>query len=244
MKRRIKVTIAYDGTNFFGFQVQKDSRTVQGVIEEVLKKMHGYWVKIVASGRTDRGVHANGQVFHFDSRLEYPIENFKILFRGELPDDIVVREFEEVEKPFHARFGVKDKEYRYFINVGEKDPTLRNNRWFVNEEINFDMLNEAISVFVGTHNFRSFGGGKEHTNCVRTISSINLVWVDDKTFYLSFLGNGFLRYMVRVLVRCLLDVAKGKMTKKQLEELMKLEDRAAAPSPAPPMGLFLWKVNY
>ncbi len=244
MKRRIKVTVAYDGTNFFGYQVQKDARTVQGVIEEVLKKMHGYWVKTVASGRTDRGVHANGQVFHFDSRLEYPIENFKILFRGELPEDIVVREFIEIPKPFHARFGVVEKEYRYFINVGEKDPTLRNNRWFINEAIDFNLLELATKIFIGEHNFRSFGGGKEHTNCIRTISQIEIKWIDENTFFLSFTGNGFLRYMVRVLVRCIVDVAKGKMSLEELVKLMEAEDRASAPSPAPPMGLFLWRVDY
>ncbi len=243
MKRKFKVTIAYDGADFFGYQVQGELRTIQGEIEKVLKNMHGYWVKTVASGRTDRGVHANGQVFHFESRLEYPIENFKILFRGELPSDIVVREFIEVDRVFHARFGVREKEYRYFINTGLKDPTLRNNRWFVND-INIKKILEAKEVFEGTHDFRSFGGGKEHTNCVRTISEIKLVWIDEETFYLSFIGNGFLRYMVRVLVKCLIEVGLSNLTKGDLQKLMEKKDRAIAPSPAPPMGLFLWEVKY
>ncbi|GAE93718.1 tRNA pseudouridine synthase A [Gracilibacillus boraciitolerans JCM 21714] len=157
---RLKATISYDGTNFAGYQIQPNARTVQGKLENVLTKMHkGQPVRVIASGRTDQGVHAVGQVIHFDTNLEIPVENWKKALNTMLPEDIEVLHITRVADHFHARFDVKNKEYRYILlHTEKKDIFQRHYSYFIKEQLNLDAMKKASSCFLGTHDFTSFCG--------------------------------------------------------------------------------------
>jgi tRNA pseudouridine38-40 synthase len=244
--QRYKAIIAYDGSGFLGYQVQPKGRTVQAEFEAVLKKIHkGTPVKVVGSGRTDAGVHARGQVIHFDSPLGIPAERWPVALNSLLPDDLSVLSVEKVEKSFHARFNAVGKEYRYQLLLsGMRDPFLRNYAYRYHFALNVEAMKEAARYLVGTHDFTSFCAAKtEVVDKVRTIREIEFLREGD-LLTIRFVGNGFLYNMVRILVGTLLEVGAGDRSPEEIVSILEAKDRRVAGKTAPAHGLYLWEVFY
>lgn len=243
---KYKCVIAYDGTDFAGYQVQPAKRTIQSEFEAVLAQMHkGTIIKVTASGRTDSGVHAKGQVLHFESPLTFPTENWIKAFSALLPTDIIVLEVDIVPDDFHARFHTTGKEYRYIVARSKlRDPFKRNYAYHYPYPLNVEAMREAISYLIGTHDFTSFCSAKtEVVDKVRTIKEMDFEESDDFLVF-RFVGEGFLYNMVRILVGTLLDVGSGKMSPHDMSGILDKKDRSFAGKTAPAQGLYLWKVFY
>lgn len=243
---RLKCTIEYDGTHFSGFQVQPKGRTVQGEIEKAIKKLHkGEDIRIQPSGRTDAGVHAHGQVIHFDSPLAIPAERWMMALNTLLPADIVVTDVEIVDENFHARYDVVKKEYRYFLlNQKNRNVFRKDHTYYYPYPINLDQILEGAKYLLGTHDFTSFCSTKsDKENKIRTIEEIE-IWKDGNEIVFRFVGNGFLYNMVRIIVGTLLKVGQGKLAPEDIKLILEKKDRQAAGKTAPAHGLHLWRVWY
>lgn len=244
--RRYKCIVSYDGSSFFGYQLQPNKRTIQGEIENVLQRLHkGQYVRIQASGRTDAGVHAIGQVFHFDSPLQIPMFKWEKALNSLLPKDITIKEVEEVSIDFHSRFDVVGKEYRYFVHLTNKrDPFRRNFVYSYPFSLDSEAIKRGMSHLIGTHDFTSFCSAKtEVENKVRTIYFIKLIEENDMLIF-KFSGNGFLYNMVRIMVGTLLEIGRGDREPDSILEVLEKRDRSFAGKTAPAEGLYLWEVKY
>lgn len=245
--KKIKCTFSYDGTNFSGSQIQPNKRTVQAEMEKALSKIHkGNPVRLYPSGRTDSGVHARGQVAHFDTMLEMPPENWQKALNALLPKDLFVVHVEEVEANFHAQFDAMEKEYRYIVlNKKERDVFKRNYMYYYPYPLQIEKIQQACKLFEGTHDFTSFCSARSTVkgSKVRTLNEVRCEENDDEiTFILR--GNGFLYNMVRIIVGVLLEVGSGKTTERDIEQMFAAKDRTFAGKTAPPEGLYLWHVKY
>jgi tRNA pseudouridine38-40 synthase len=244
--QRLKCTIAYDGTLFAGYQIQPNKRTIQEEFEKALKKLHKEnEVKVYASGRTDARVHAKGQVLHFDTSLDIPLDRWSIAINSILPLDISVLEVEKVPANFHARFDAQRKEYRYFIYPSPtRDPFKRNYATFFPNKLNLDAIREALPLFLGTHDFSSFCAAKtEVQDKIRTIYEIELLEEDDM-LVLRYVGSGFLYNMVRIMTGTLLEIGIGNRKAESITHALMKKDRSLSGKTAPAEGLYLWKVLY
>ncbi|WP_270940413.1 tRNA pseudouridine(38-40) synthase TruA [Romboutsia lituseburensis] len=244
--RNIKMTIKYDGSRYKGFQRLKDTdMTIQGKIENVLSKMTNESIEIIGSGRTDMGVHANGQVANFKTNSELSIKKMHDYLYEYLPEDIVIINMEEVDDRFHSRYNAKSKIYLYKIDNNKyHDPFLRKYTTHVEKKLDLELMREASKYLIGEHDFTSFASSKSKKKSnVREIHSIeikehhNLVEI-----YVH--GNGFLYNMVRIIVGALLDVGSHRKTPQDIKEMLELKDRSKASDTAPSKGLILHKVNY
>ncbi|WP_058305702.1 tRNA pseudouridine(38-40) synthase TruA [Gracilibacillus massiliensis] len=244
---RLKATISYDGTHFSGYQIQPNGRTVQGKIENVLTKMHkGKAVRVIASGRTDQGVHAVGQVIHFDTDLEIPLVNWKKALNTMLPDDIEVVDIQLATEDFHARFDVKEKEYRYFVlNSDKRDIFKRNFYYFVKDKLDLKAIQLAANHFLGSHDFTSFCGTNTNVkgDKIRTVTNISVEQSGDNIIF-KVRGTGFLYNMVRIIVGTLLEVGLNKRNPDDILQIISQKDRSQAGNTAPAQGLYLWEVSY
>ncbi|MEH7096394.1 tRNA pseudouridine(38-40) synthase TruA [Neobacillus vireti] len=244
--QRYKSIISYDGSGFFGYQVQPNKRTVQFELETALAKMHkGEHIKVFASGRTDAGVHAKGQVIHFDSPLPISEEKWEIALNSLLPQDISVLSVIKADSSFHARFDTVGKEYRYVLQLSKmRDPFQRNFSVHYPYDLNIAAMKEASCFFIGTHDFTSFCSAKtEVEDRIRTIETIDFLQ-DNDFLTLRFVGNGFLYNMVRILTGTLLEVGLGKRKPEEMPDILVKVDRRFAGKTAPAQGLYLWKVFY
>jgi len=243
--QRIKCIISYDGSLFSGYQVQVDKRTVQGEIEAVLTKMHKTAVKVIASGRTDAGVHAYGQVIHFDTTLDIPAARWVQALNAMLPHDISVLSAEYAEPSFHARYDAKGKKYRYVIDLRKiRDPLKRNYSFHYPHDINVERIEKAIPYIVGTHDFSSFcAANTDVLDKVRTIYSIQCL-LEGNQLTLTYSGNGFLYNMVRILTGTLVEIGNGKRKPEEMKDIISAMDRGAAGKTAPAQGLYLQEVYY
>ncbi|MBU8880211.1 tRNA pseudouridine(38-40) synthase TruA [Bacillus sp. FJAT-29790] len=244
--QRYKCIVSYDGTRFAGYQVQPNKLTVQSEIERALNKLHkGIDIKISASGRTDAGVHAKGQVFHFDSQLNIPCSKWAVALNSLLPDDIVIVKVEAAESDFHARFDAKGKEYRYYVHLSPtRDPFRRNFAYQYPYSLDIRAMKEALPYLIGKHDFTSFCSAKTDVeDKVREITKIEL-HEDGELLVFRFVGNGFLYNMVRILVGTLIEVGSGGMAPHSIPEIVEGKDRALAGKTAPGQGLYLWEVFY
>lgn len=239
---RIKATIAYDGTNYYGYQAQKNKRTIQEEIENALEIINKKRIVSYASGRTDGHVHAKGQVLHFDTLIKMEKENWKRALNSLLPDDIRIVKIENVDDSFHARFSATKKEYRYYIKTGEYDVFLNNYTAYY-KELNIDEMQKAIKHFIGEHDFTSFSRYVEKKSPIRTILDARIEKHDD-ILEIIFLGNGFLKYMVRVMVGALIDVGLNRKKEEDIKTILEAKNRKMAGKTASPNGLFLMKVFY
>lgn len=246
MMKRYKCTISYDGAQFYGYQIQPYTRTVQGELEEALKKLHkGTPICVTASGRTDTKVHAKGQVLHFDSPLSIPLNKWPLALNRLLPEDIAVLRVDNVAESFHARFDAVGKEYRYVIRLQkEKDPFTRFYQYQYPFLVNVSAMEEASRHLMGTHDFTSFCSAK--TDVGDKVRTVNEITVTEKAdlLIIRFVGTGFLYNMVRILVGTLLEVGSGKRTPQSMQAVLQARDRDAAGKTAPPHGLYLWEVFY
>lgn len=246
--KRIFFEVAYDGTDFGGWQVQPDNPSVQELIEERLAELYvNQAVRIHSSGRTDSGVHAMGQTVTFDppGRPRIPPENLKQALNNSLPDSIAIRDARFAPEPdFHARFSAIGKAYTYIINIGEKTPFNSRYSWNIPDCREIQKIKEAASFLTGTHDFSSFTTSrKDIENAVRTIYRIDIE-EKDKMLCITVIGSGFLYKMVRNIVGTLIMVGQGEMQPEEVAEILKIKERSKAPKSAPPNGLFLMKVFY
>lgn len=245
---RYLITISYDGTNFSGYQKQPKLRTVQGELEKVLKEINGgKKVSVHSSGRTDAGVHAMAQKVHFDLETKITSEKLVKGMNSLLPEDIYVRNAMEVNDDFHARFSAIGKEYVYVLNMGEYNPLERNYVCQYNKKLDVVAMERAMKYLEGTHDYKSFTKADcETDDYVRTISQANLIRdpknLNKITF--SFVGTGFLRYMVRNMVGTLIEVGEGKLRSEEVIDILKQQDRRSAGKTANPEGLYLRNVFY
>lgn len=240
-----KLKLAYDGTGYNGFQRQKNGVGVQQVIEKALKKLLKEEVNLAASGRTDAGVHAYGQVVSFKAEAKFPAEKFPLALSHLLPEDIVILSGEEVDENFHARFGAKEKTYVYKLRLGKPfDPCERNYTWQLEDNLDLEAMQKAAEYILGTHDFTSFRNiGTDIKSNIRTMKEAK--W-ERKGEYLTFTitGDGFLYRMVRNLVGALVKVGKGKVTPEDFKNLLEAKNRAKTGMPAPAQGLYLQEVKY
>lgn len=241
---RYLMTFSYDGSNFYGYQVQNNKRTVQGEIEKELSRINGNKkVKIVGSGRTDRGVHAIGQRAHFDFKEMDPLK-LKSSLNKLLPEDIYIKNIEVVNDDFHARFDVIKKEYIYIINIGEYNPIKYNYEFQLNKELNIIKMQKAAKYLIGEHNFKSFTkNDEEKEDFVRTIFDIEFI-DDNNVLIIKFIGSGFLRYMVRNIVGLLVEVGLENVSPEITKDILESHDRTKAFKTFSPNGLYLNKVYY
>ncbi|BDG34231.1 tRNA pseudouridine(38-40) synthase TruA [Saccharococcus caldoxylosilyticus] len=246
MSKRIKCTLSYDGTHFSGYQIQPGKRTVQGELERVLEQMHkGKAIRATASGRTDAGVHAYGQVIHFDTFLSLSADQWKKALNAQLPDDIVIKDVQEADPSFHARFSAKAKEYRYKVRIAqERDVFLRNYCYHYPYPLDMEAMRRALRLMEGTHDFTSFCSAKtDIDDRIRTIYQADMA-VDQEMLEFRLIGNGFLYNMVRIIVGTILEVGQGKRSADSISTILEAKDRRYAGPTAPPQGLYLWKVYY
>lgn len=241
---RILLKLSYNGKDFHGFQYQHHYRTVQGVIEKVLKKMHKTTVRIHPSSRTDRGVHATEQYCHFDTALNIPPDKWQYILNRNLPDDMNIDEVIEISKDFHSRFHSKGKTYRYKIYTTETvDPFYFGLKTHYPNQLDKEKMQAAMNPFIGTHDFTSFSSAKaEITNKVRTISDFRIEETPDG-FDFVITGSGFLYNMVRIIVAYVVQVGAGKR-EAETEDIIAQQDRTIVPRTAPAEGLYLEKVYF
>ena len=242
---RFLIKFSYDGTSYSGFQTQPNLDTIQERLEYALQIINnGKKTNIVATGRTDKGVHALCQYAHADIDVDINEYKLKRAMNSNLPDDIYVIETKIVNDDFHARYNVKSKEYKYYINLGEYNPLERNYVFQYNYTLNAEKMNEAIKVFLGTHDFRAFvTESKEKENCVRTITEAKVEQNNNK-LVITFKGDGFLRYQVRNMVGILIRVGENKISTEDVEKILESKDRTKSGKTAPAEGLYLTKINY
>jgi len=245
--RNFKATIEYDGTNYHGFQMQanKNLPTIQGKLESCLMRVLKEPIKITGAGRTDAGVHAEGQVINFKTITKIPQERLPLVINGQLPNDIVIKSLVEAKPDFHAQYDAKGKYYIFRI-YNNRIPSAFHSRFscFVPYSLDMEKIREGSRLFVGTHNFRSFSAsGTTVKSFVRTINSLEVI-ENGNVWEFHIQGNGFLYKMVRVIVGTLLELGRGRRDVDSIREALNNQNRKLAGKTASPHGLCLKKVFY
>lgn len=250
MSIRYKITFAYDGTRFYGFEKQPGLRTVEGTLNEIVNKMAKNPdppLKIYGSGRTDAGVHALAQVAHFDFPFDIPVDGMWRGLNSMMPLDIEVKKVEKVPHTFHARYDVSGKIYVYRAYLGHfTDPFKRFYTGHWRYPVNFKKVKEALKDLIGTHDFTSFcASGAQVRNHVRTIYDATCRYDHhENELVFKFYGNGFLYNMVRIIVGVLLEIGSNRRPVHDIKRLYQVKDRNQAVFTAPASGLYLKKVIY
>ena len=243
--RNIKLVIEYDGKDFNGWQKQPNKLNIQGEIEKVIYSITGEEVNLIASGRTDAGVHAIGQVANFKTNSNIPIDKIGLAINSRLKKSIVIKDVEEVDERFHSRYLCKQKTYRYIINNSKYGTAIyRNLEYHFPVKLNVNDMKKAIKFFEGEHDFKAFkASGTSSKSSVRTIFNTNLYEKDDR-IYIELTGNGFLYNMVRIIAGTLVEVGLEKIEPEKIEEIIKEGKRENAGKTLPPNGLYLVDVKY
>ncbi|MFQ5691742.1 MAG: tRNA pseudouridine(38-40) synthase TruA, partial [Nitrospinota bacterium] len=243
---RYRLTLEYDGTDYHGWQLQGNVRTLQGALLDALEKLLGRRPTVYASGRTDAGVHALGQVVNFRADTRLQPDEIQRALNSLLPRDIAVRRVGRVPDDFHAQHSSVGKAYKYVIlNRGFPSPLLRRFSWHVRSPLDVSGMREGGAHLVGRHDFRAFWGGDagSERDPVRTVEALDVL-PEGETIEIRIKADGFLRYMVRNIVGTLVEVGRGKMTPARVREILESRDRSQAGPTAPPQGLFLVEVFY
>lgn len=246
---KFKLIIAYDGTAYQGWQVQKIGRGVQELIEAALAKLFPSKPRLVSSSRTDTGVHALGMVAHFEvprAEFKMPQRRLALAINASLPDDISVLRAVRVSPKFHARFDASGKQYRYFVwNQSTMNPLLRTQAWHVPRPLDLKIMRAAAKDFVGRHDFRSFTAnrGAVLEDAVRTLTRCE---IKKSGALLTFIieGDGFLYKMCRAIVGTLVQIGYGRFPPTEVKTMLAHKNRCVAGMNAPAHGLVLWKVFY
>ena len=235
---RVKCIVSYDGSKFYGFQIQNKLRTVQGEIQKALKKICEEEVTIHASGRTDAKVHGNKQVFHFDTSRQMPEKQWKRAI-----NDIYILDSLFVSEDFHSRYSATKKEYHYLLSTNEYSPFETNYIYQYGRPLDLELMKDAASIFIGEHDFASFCSYDQYGNTIRELYKI---LIEDNNGIITFtiVGNGFRRYMVRHIVGGLIQVGAKRITKKRLQELLDSKGKEKCLFKAKPQGLYLYEVFY
>lgn len=243
---RIKATIQYCGCNYSGFQVQPNAVTVQEVLENALSQVYNEKIIVTASGRTDSGVHALGQVIHFDApSSNLPCEKLPFAVAQYLPNDISIIKTEEVDSEFHARYSCKSKTYKYRLICSDYNLPLEYGRaWICAYQLDIDKMKKAAKYFVGEHDFKAFmASGSSVQSTIRHITRLDICeYGNCIEFVVS--ANGFLYNMVRIIVGTLVDVGRGRINVSDIDGIITSGARAKAGKTAPPDGLYLVSAEY
>ena len=268
--RNIRLTLAYDGSYYVGWQVQPNGVSVQAVVEAAILKLTGEQSRLMAAGRTDSGVHAFGQVANFTTQSNIPCEKLRAGLQNFLPEDVAVRDVREVDSEFHSTYSAKSKNYRYVIhNSRVPNPLLRQYTWRYSTELDAAAMQEGANQLLGTHDFRCFESHfPNKATSVRTIFDVRLVrqhiwnvWAPDgnstlpdhsaspdepppELIVFDITGDGFLYNMVRAIVGTLVKVGRGTWSPDDVGRIIEGEDRSQAGETAPAHGLYLVEVKY
>ncbi len=243
--KRVLLTIAYDGTNYHGWQVQKNAVTVQEVLCDVVAKMLGKAHEIVGTSRTDAGVHAREFTCHINCDDNIPETAFVRGLNSLLPPDIAVLDCKQIPLDFHARYNAKGKTYRYYIyNSNKKNPFKMRYAWQIERLLNVDKMNEFAKQIIGTHDFYAFSSSSRTVeNTVRTITECYFIRENDDII-LTVTANGFLYNMVRIIAGTAVAISDGKIFPQDIPKILNSKKRDKAGMTAPPQALFLEKVHY
>lgn len=245
MKKRVKLTVAYDGTNYCGWQIQPNGITIEEVLNESLSKLLREEITVIGASRTDAGVHAYGNVAVFDTESNIPVEKICYAVNQKLPEDIKIMKSEEVEEEFHPRYCDSRKTYEYkILNERFCIPTMRNYVALYTYPLNEKKMQEMANYFIGTHDFKSFCAAKSQVSTtVRTITDFR-VSKDGNLITLTVTGTGFLYNMVRILAGTLMRAGSGYFKPEDAKRILEARDRQAAGPTAPARGLYLKEIQY
>lgn len=246
--KKYKLTIAYDGTTFCGWQVQSNGTSIQKQVQNALETILSHKLDLTGSSRTDAGVHALGQVAHFSTDKSFSIGKLLFSLNGLLPHTIRILSLEEVDENFHARYSALKKTYRYHLCLEPFQlPFDRLYTYHLRRKLDIEEMKKACLEFEGTHDFTSFANEPHSGSCaknpIKTLYHVDLI---EKDHHLTLLleGNGFLYKMVRNIVGTLIDVGSGKISHKDIARIFAAKDRKEGRSTAPAHGLFLVKIDY
>jgi len=246
-QRNIALEVAYDGTNYNGFQRQNPPNVaVQNILEERLAKIFGEKIEMIGSGRTDAGVHAIGQVVNFFTDGRIAVEKIPYAASGALPPDIVVKAAWEAEKDFSALHSAKSKIYIYKIQRGKiLNPFLKNFSWHIKFDLDIELMQTALNLIVGTFDFSAFkAASTTNMNPVRTIYAAEIFSETDEILTIKIHASGFLYHMARNIVAAVVEVGRHRLTLEKFQQIFKSGERKLFPATAPAHGLYLYKVFY
>jgi tRNA pseudouridine38-40 synthase len=243
--KNINIILEYDGSNYHGWQSQKNAVSVQDVVKKAIEKLTGESINLIGSSRTDQGVHALGMSANFKTSSKIPAEKFSYALNPLLPDDIVSKNSKEVSEDFHARFLAKGKHYRYLIYNSEFPSVIMRNRvYHVRKTLEFDNMKKYAKAFIGTHDFRAFQAtGSALSTTIRTINSIELE-MKDGIISIDICGDGFLYNMVRIIAGTLVEIGMNKINGEDIPLIIDSCKRERAGITAPACGLYLMEVYY
>ncbi|NQT07262.1 MAG: tRNA pseudouridine(38-40) synthase TruA [Candidatus Omnitrophica bacterium] len=243
--RNIKLTIQYDGTNYSGWQSQKNGLAIQDIIERALKRLTGKGAKLTGSGRTDAGVHAAGQVANFRTESPLSLERIRKGLNSYLPPDIVISKAEKVSEDFHSRYSAKNKHYRYTLYTDNPAPPLcRNSVTALHYKLDLEMMKREAKALVGRHDFSAFQGSRSmRKDAVRNIRRLD-VHKKGGFIYFDIEADGFLYNMVRSIAGTLIDAGRGRFKEGSIKRILNSRDRQRAGHTAPAKGLSLLRVRY
>ena len=243
--KRIKLTAAYDGTNYHGSQIQNNGETIEGVLKKELSSLLQEEIHLIGASRTDAGVHAMGNVAVFDTDSRMPGEKFSYALNQRLPEDIRIQLSEEVEADFHPRYCDSEKTYEYrILNRRFPVPTERLYSYFYHYKLDVDKMREATSFLIGRHDFASFCGAKAQVKTtIRTITGMD-IWRDGDIVTIRVSGEGFLYNMVRIIAGTLIEVGNGQYPPERVKDILEACNREAAGPTAPAHGLTLMGIEF
>jgi tRNA pseudouridine38-40 synthase len=241
---RVKATVAYDGTEYLGFQRQASGPTVQGVLETALGTVTGAHTRVLGAGRTDAGVHAEGQVIAFDTRWRHSLSDLERAMNSVLPQDSAVRDLVQTEPGFHPRFDAQSRRYRYTLyNAPVRSPLARRSSLHVSASLDLRAMEEATELLVGEHDFAAFGRPTQGTVTVRRV--IEAGWFADPPWlFFDIEANAFLFRMARSIVGTLLQIGQGRLSPERFGAILASRDRSRAGQTAAAHGLCLMRVRY
>ncbi len=244
--RRIRLLIEYDGTAYGGWQLQNNAPTIQGMLEQALLRLTGETIRVTGASRTDAGVHARGQVAHFDTQSAIPAERFSYALNTFLPPDIRVQDSCQTVAQFHARFWTRGKRYSYTIcNRRHASALLYRRAWHVYRPLDLTRMQQAAQMLVGTHDFAAFcaTGGSARTT-VRTLHDVRIERAPEDCVVITVEGNAFLYNMVRIIAGTLAGVGQGDLARDVIQRMLDTGDRKLGGVTAPPQGLILEQIEY
>lgn len=243
--KRVKLVVAYDGTNYHGWQVQDNGITIEEVLNRTISELVQEDIKVIGASRTDAGVHACGNVAVFDTESRIPGDKFSFALNQRLPDDIRIQESCEVDADFHPRYADTVKTYEYnILNRRFELPSKRLYAAFCYYPMDIERMNQAAAYLVGEHDFKSFCSvGAQVQTTVRTIYAVNVTKEDDMV-HIRITGNGFLYNMVRIIAGTLMQVGTGLMEPERVKEILEARDRSKAGPTAVAKGLTLVEIRY
>lgn len=253
--RHLKGIVQYKGNRYNGWQIQPETATIQGILQDVIGTITNSQVTVLSASRTDAGVHALGQVISFRTSTHLSLDSFKRAINALLPEDIRIVELNETSDNFHPRYDAKMKSYIYIVHLGQPSPFVNDCVWKVQYEIDLNRIKKESKILIGRHDFAGFMGSDSGVkNTVRQVFFVNVGLYDELPF-LSFtvkgdfivfeiVADGFLRHMVRNIVGTLIDVGRDRLPEGIVKEILQNKDRTQAGITAPAKGLFLKKVYY